>query len=50
MVIRYPVDLASSSQVDDQITRELLGALEQPPRLKLVSSGVPNIQPVADRA
>jgi hypothetical protein len=27
-----------------------LGALEQPPRLKLGGSGVPNIQPIADRA
>ena len=48
--MRYPVDLENSSQIDDQITRELLGALEQPPRLKLVGSGVPNIQPVADQA
>jgi hypothetical protein len=50
VVMRYPVDLENSSQIDDQITRELLGALEQPPRLKLVGSGVPNIQPVADQA
>ena len=29
--IRNPVDLENSSQIDDQIMRELLGALEQPP-------------------
>jgi len=44
--IRNPVDLENSSQIDDQITRELLGALEQPPRLKLVSSGVPRFSPL----
>ena len=49
-LIRNPADLEDSSQIDDQITREPLGALEQPPGLKFVGSGVPNIQPVADRA
>jgi small-conductance mechanosensitive channel len=50
VVIRYPVDLENSSQIDDQITRELLDALEQPPKLRLVGSGVPNIQPVTENA
>ena len=45
-LIRNPVDLENSSQIDDHITRELLGALEQPPRLKLVSSGVPTFSPL----
>ena len=44
--IRNPVDLENSSQIDDQVTRELLGALEQPHRLKLVSSGVPRFSPL----
>jgi hypothetical protein len=45
-LIRNPVDLENSSQIDDQVTRELLGALEQPHRLKLVSSGVPTFTPL----
>jgi hypothetical protein len=45
-LIRNPVDLENSSQIDDQITRELLGSLEQPPRLKLVSSGIPTFSPL----
>jgi hypothetical protein len=48
LVIRYPLELDSSTEIDDQITRELLDALAKTPRLKLVGSGVPNIQPVAD--
>jgi hypothetical protein len=36
-LIRNPVDLENSSQIDDQITRELPGALEQPAGLKLVT-------------
>ena len=50
VVIRYPVDLENSGQTDDQITRELLNALEQPPKLRLVGTGVPNIQPVPENA
>ena len=48
VVIRYPVELASAAEIDDRITRELLHALEQSPKLKLVGSGVPNIQPVTE--
>ena len=46
-VIRYPVGLDRASEVDDQISRELLHAIEQAPELKLVGSGTPNIQPAA---
>ena len=48
VVIRYPVELESATDIDDRITRELLKSLEQPPRLKLVGTGTPNIQPVSD--
>jgi len=48
VVIRYPLELERSAEIDDQIIRELLVALERPPKLKLVGSGTPNIQPVAD--
>jgi small-conductance mechanosensitive channel len=48
VAIRYPLELEHSAEIDDQITRALLDALEKPPKLKLVGSGTPNIQPVID--
>jgi small-conductance mechanosensitive channel len=48
VVIRYPLELEKSAEIDDQIIRELLAALEKPPKLKLVGTGTPNIQPVVD--
>ena len=48
VVIRYPVEWESAGEIDDRITRELLDALGQTPRLRLVGSGIPNIQPVMD--
>ncbi len=48
VVIRYPLELERSAEIDDEIIRELLAALEKPPKLKLVGSGTPNIQPVLD--
>jgi hypothetical protein len=48
VIIRYPVELQNAGEIDDRITRELLDALGQAPRLRLVGSGVPNIQPVMD--
>lgn len=46
VVIRYPVEMDIAAEIDDKITRELLRALEKPPRLRLVGTGTPNIQPV----
>lgn len=48
VVIRYPVQLERATEIDDRITRELLHSLEQAPRLRLVGTGTPNIQPVTD--
>jgi len=48
VVIRFPVELDSATEIDDRITREVLLALEQQPRLRLVGSGTPNIQPVSE--
>lgn len=48
VVVRYPVELGTATEVDDRITREILRSLEQPPRLRLVGTGTPNIQPVRD--
>ncbi len=36
VVIRYPLDLENSSEIDDQITRQLLEELEKAPKLQLV--------------
>jgi small-conductance mechanosensitive channel len=47
VVVRYPLELERSAEVDDKIIRELLTALERPPKLRLVGSGIPNIQPVS---
>jgi len=46
VVIRYPAQLENAAEIDDRITRELLAALAQEPRLRLVGSGTPNIQAV----
>lgn len=46
VVVRYPVTLDMATEIDDRITRELLRSLAQPPKLRLVGTGTPNIQPV----
>jgi small-conductance mechanosensitive channel len=46
VVIRYPLELERASELDDRITREVLDVIEQPPKLKLVGAGAPNIQQV----
>ena len=43
-VIRFPVDLNNSAEIDDKVTRELLKAIEREPKLKLVGSGTPSIR------
>jgi hypothetical protein len=47
MVIRYPVELSRASQIEDQLTRKLLDAIHQEPKLKMVASGTPKIQSAA---
>ena len=46
VVIRYPVELDEANKIDDRIAREVLDAINRPPKLKLVGSGTPNIQAV----
>ncbi|MGZ4790092.1 MAG: mechanosensitive ion channel domain-containing protein [Terriglobales bacterium] len=48
VVIRYPVELSNAAQIDDEMARALLDAISKEPRLKLVGTGTPNIQPVTD--
>jgi len=44
-VVRYPVEIHHAAEVDDKITRRLLEAIEEEPKLKLVPSSTPKIQP-----
>jgi len=48
VVVRYPVELDESNKIDDRIAREVLDAINRPPKLKLVGSGTPNIQAVGE--
>ena len=48
VVIRYPTELENAAQMDDAVTRRLLQAIEQSPKLKLVGAGTPNIQAVSE--
>ena len=45
-VVRYPVELAPTAEIDDSITRKLLETIEKEPKLKLVAVGAPKIQAV----
>jgi small-conductance mechanosensitive channel len=44
--IRYPLELEKSSEIDDRITRALLDAIDREPKLKLVGTSAPNLQPM----
>ncbi len=45
VVIRYPVELDKSAEIDDRIARELLDATKHDPKLKVVASEAPAIEP-----
>jgi small-conductance mechanosensitive channel len=49
VAIRYPLLLENASELDDRITRKVLDAIEQEPKLKLVGTGTPNIQQMTER-
>jgi small-conductance mechanosensitive channel len=44
-VVRYPVQTHRTAEIDDQITRHLLTVIDEEPKLKLVNSSPPKIQP-----
>lgn len=44
-VVRYPVEMRRAAEIDDKITRKLLDTIDQEPRLKLVATSTPKIQP-----
>jgi len=46
--LRYPVEIARASEVEDRLTRQLLAAIEEEPKLRLVASGTPVIQAAGD--
>jgi len=50
VVIRYPLELEKAAEIDDRITRALLDAIEHEPKLKLVGTGTPSLQPVSASA
>ena len=44
VIIRYPTDLEHAARIDDEVTRNVLDAIDAEPKLKLVGAGTPNIQ------
>jgi len=42
--VRFPVELQKTNEIDDRMTRELLHAIEQEPKLKVVGAEVPTIR------
>lgn len=39
--VRYPVEIEKATDIDDHLMRELMAAVEQEPRLKLISAEMP---------
>jgi small-conductance mechanosensitive channel len=39
--VRYPVEIEKATEIDDHLMRDLLAAVEQEPRLKLISAEMP---------
>jgi small-conductance mechanosensitive channel len=44
VVVRYPVELGNAGEIDDKITREILNAIENDPKLRSQVSGIPSIK------
>jgi hypothetical protein len=40
VVIRYPVELNSATEIDDRITRELLETIGREPQLRLLGAHI----------
>jgi len=45
VIIRYPVELDKSAEIDDRIARELLDVTKHDPKLKVIGSETPTIEP-----
>ena len=48
VTIRFPVDLARASEIDNRLTRELLKALGREPAIQTAGSGPPTVRVTAD--
>ncbi|HSI32273.1 MAG TPA: mechanosensitive ion channel family protein [Tepidisphaeraceae bacterium] len=46
VVVRYPVEIRRSAEIDDRVTRAVLEAVEAEPKLRMVAAGTPKIQGV----
>lgn len=44
VTVRFPVELGKGLEVDERVTRELLNAIDQEPRLKVVGSDIPTVR------
>jgi small-conductance mechanosensitive channel len=44
VVVRYPVELGNAGEIDDKITREILTAIENDPKLRSQVTGIPSIK------
>jgi small-conductance mechanosensitive channel len=44
VTVQFPVQLHKAAEVDEQVTRELLRAIEQEPQLNVVGSDIPTIK------
>jgi small-conductance mechanosensitive channel len=49
MIVRYPADVRTATQIADEVSRRVLDAIRREPGLKLVAPGPANIQPVLDQ-
>lgn len=49
VIIRFPTEMENSAEMDDAVTRALLKALEESPRMKLADSAPPVIQPASEQ-
>ncbi len=42
--IRFPVELGKASEMDDHVMKEIMGAMDREPKLKLVSAEMPAVK------
>jgi len=47
MIVRYPADVRTATQIADEVSRRVLDAIRREPGLQLVAPSPANIQPLA---
>ncbi len=45
VTVRFPVGGRNAAEIDDRVVREIYAAIDREPKLKLVESGMPRVQP-----